>query len=327
MKNFPLLLLGVLAVAAGVFAFRSQRELSDLRRAAEAATVREAAQRDEKKQWQKTTEETARRIADLEKELAAVRSRGASGENSPGGSTGVAPSAPAPGADLLTSAMSLLDNPDMQRTMAARQRAALNARYGALFKSLHLDAATLAQFKDLLVEKQMVSSDVLSVVAKQGLNPLQNRQEVARLMASAQTEIDGKIKNLLGDDGYGEFQNYQRTQPQRALVTQLEQNLSFTDAPLTAAQSEQLVQVLSASTPPRPPNAPVSTRTTARISDEMIERASSVLSPVQLQALQEIRQQQQQAQQAALLLLQNQAPRPPLKENDSSAPVLPPSTK
>lgn len=317
MKNALMALMGLFAVVAGIFAYRSQQELAALRASAETAAMREAALQTEKAKLQKAEEETQQRAAGLEKELAAERARLVAAQNLSTRDSTAVPNAASGPADFLSSAMSILDNPEMQRSLAARQRSTLNARYGPLFKNLHLDAATLTQFKDLLVEKQMVSSDVLSVVAKQGLNPLQNRQEVSQLLVKAQSDIDGKIKTLLGDEGYGQFQNYQRTQPQRAVVTQLEQNLSYTDAPLTAAQSEQLVQILAstANTGARSQTTPVPTRATARISDEMIDRAGAVLSPTQLQALEDIRQQQQEAQRAALLLLQNQAARPAAKEN------------
>jgi len=109
---------------------------------------------------------------------------------------------------MAASWLSRMDDPEVQRLTALQQKAQVNRRYAALFKSLKLTPEQLAQFKNLLVEKQTANTDALIAASQQGINPLQNPEEFRQLVASAQAEIDTKIKTTLGDDGYEQFQSY-----------------------------------------------------------------------------------------------------------------------
>jgi len=117
----------------------------------------------------------------------------------------------------------------------------------------------------------------------------------------------------LGDAGFAQYQQYQQTLPQRGVVNQLQQSLSYTSTPLTDAQTEQMVQLLAQAAPQRAANSTTPTRNMAftmggpmgymgggsgsTITPEAINLAQGVLSPPQLQALQQLQQQQQAQQQ------------------------------
>ena len=135
--------------------------------------------------------------------------------------------------------------------------------------------------------------------------------------------------------------NYERTTPQRNLVSDLEHRLSYTQVPLTATQAEQLVQVLAANPSPRPAalRAPGqsgaatvdagaivrsamtsvpgvgqllgATDDTGRtavpaypISPAALNQAQAFLSPPQLAALQSLQRQQQAQQQMKNLVVE-----------------------
>ncbi len=106
------------------------------------------------------------------------------------------------------------------------------------------------------------------------------------------------------------------------MITQaLSRRLSYTDSPLTEAQSEQLIRILTDTSPPTPvlpagtitavtlPFSPPQDRTatfvnsapgsSGYISNEALARAQGILDPVQLQALSDL-QQTQQIQAAAM---------------------------
>jgi len=77
-------------------------------------------------------------------------------------------------------------------------------------------------------------------------------------------------------------------------VNQLQQDLSYTETPLTSAQAEQMAQLLAQTAPTGSDTPPSGNRNPGSvITDETLSRAQGVLSPAQLQALQEIQQQQQ----------------------------------
>src|SRR5205814_1786200 len=102
----------------------------------------------------------------------------------------------------------------------------LDARFAELFRRLHLSEEELAQFKRLLVEKESVVLDVVTVSEESPSGPL----SPAILQASvrtAQAQVEDAIRASLGDDRYAVYHDFEVTLAQRALVTRLEQRLSY----------------------------------------------------------------------------------------------------
>lgn len=232
--------------------------------------------------------------------------------------------------------------PEVQALMRVQQTAAIDARYAALFHRLNLGTAQSDQLKSLLAERQTTLQDVLMAAREQGVNPRTDPEGFRKLIADAQGEVDVGIKSLLGDAGFAQLQNYEQTLPQRNLVNDLQQRLSYTAAPLSATQADQLVQILADHSPQRGGNAnpPPPGRGfigpelgglvagalggpgmlnalgdmgargggTARVTEGAVTQAQTVLAPTQLSALQQIQQQQQSQQQLQQLLRDNLSP-------------------
>lgn len=202
----------------------------------------------------------------------------------------------------------LMDNPEAQRLMAVQQKGALDARYGALFRQLNLPPDQLARLKDLLVEKRTAAVDVLAAARSQGMNQRENRAELRQLVQETQGEIDDSIRALLGDSGFARYQNFEQTQPQRAVATRLEQRLSYSGIPLSPQQSEQLVQALASASGAQSTagSPPFGMPGSVPLTDEMLASAAAVLNPTQLQALRQL-QEEQQAQAQLNQLMREQA--------------------
>jgi hypothetical protein len=211
----------------------------------------------------------------------------------------------------------LMANPEFANAMSLQQRAALDSRYAALFKEMKLSPAELEKFKSLLVERQSSRMDVMNAARENGLNPRENRDEINKLVAEAQAEVDANIKAALGDTRFAQYQNYDATQPQRNLVSQLDQRLSYTSTQLNPTQTQFLITALSSgdtSTTDQgggPGNWGGGGNRTV-ISDTVIQKAQSVLSPDQVAALKQI-QSEQLAQQKVRELMRSgsTAPRTP----------------
>jgi hypothetical protein len=132
-----------------------------------------------------------------------------------------------------------------------------------------------------------------------GLNPRENRDELNKLVAEAQAEVDAGIRSALGEAVFKEYQSFETTQPQRTVVNQLDQRLSYSAAPLNATQSEFLVAALAAAQAPPaeqagPGNWAGGSRAT--ITDAVIRQAQSVLTADQLSALQQLQAEQKAVQ-------------------------------
>jgi hypothetical protein len=200
----------------------------------------------------------------------------------------------------------LMANPEFAQAMSVQQRAALDGRYADLFKKLQLAPADLEKLKTLLVERQTTRMDVMTSARAQGLDPRTNRDELNKLTAAAQAEVDANIKTALGETVYNQYQNYETTQPQRSLVGQLDQRLSYTDTPLNATQAEFLVTALANSTAGTGSGG--GGRISLPIADAVIQQSQSILTPGQLAALKQL-QAEQMAQQKMHELMRTSPPK------------------
>lgn len=195
----------------------------------------------------------------------------------------------------------LMANPEFAKAMSLQQHAALDNRYAALFKQLNLSPAELERFKNLLVERQNSRMDVINAARENGLNPRENRDEINKLVSEAQAEVDANIKAALGEARFNQYQNYDATQSQRNLVSQLDQRLSYSSTQLNTTQSQFLVTALASGNAPTadqggPGNWGGGGGNRTTITDEVIQQAKSVLSPDQVAVLKQL-QSEQQAQQ------------------------------
>lgn len=213
----------------------------------------------------------------------------------------------------------LMDNPEFVDVLGRQRQAMLDARFAGLFRQLNLGADELAAFKHLLVEKENVVLDVVTVSETSPQGPL-SPESLRASVRAAQLQVEDAIHSALGTERYAIYRDYERTVAQRAMVAQLEQRLSYTAAPLSPAQSEALVRILVATAPAAatetapaltvvvragvPEAVPLvpTNRATGRVTEEVIAQSQTILTPAQLNALREIQLEQQAAAKAAELI-------------------------
>ena len=310
MRRFTLPVLLVLLLAVAGFSVSQMDDLKKLRQNLSGLDKEREALR--KQLWD---------LQKLNRELAARTDRGGPVPNGSPGSGGPTP-AEGPGAGNAAAGRGRLDggrfaaafsNPETQHLMAIQQKAALDGRYAALFKQLNLSPADLEKFKNLLVEKQSALMDVMAAARAEGLDPRASRDEIRTLVQNAQAEVDTSIQSSLGDAAFAQYKNYEATLPQRGVVDQLSQRLSYSTTPLTDTQSTQLISILAANTPagqgggnavaglvqtfagggPGGQVASMMARGSVPITDTVIAQAQGVLAPQQVTALQNLQQEQQ----------------------------------
>jgi len=283
-RHLPLCIVSLIAIGALGLAWQEHRALADLRSLGLTA--------DERSRMQKIAWDAEKRAQAAEARLAAVRD--ARGATVSGEDTNRSSATQALG-DYASDMIAKLDDPEIRRLMDLQQLANINRRNAAFYKSAKLSPTQLAQFQQLLLERQNAATDVLIAATQQGINPMQNPDEFGQMVKSAQAEVDAKIQTTLGPDEYGQFQNFQQSQDQRGTVNQLQQDLSYTDTPLSDAQKDQMVQVVAQSNPTGG----------GTVNDTTINLAQGVLSGPQLQALQNLQQLQQGKVQLQQLMKQN----------------------
>lgn len=308
-KNLIILFLALATVSCATIAWRQYQELIQLRAVVQyppdLAVLRTRAAFAEQ------------RAADLQAEIDATR-------NQPVAFAAPAAAAEIDGPDTPDAATSarrvqsrenMMDRPEMQRLIALQRKRALAARYSELFRSLNLPADQLEKLQNLLVDRSTARMDVMAAARSQGLNTRSDFNAVNQLVTQTEAEIDAGIRQTLGETGYAQYQEYERTLPQRGTVNQLEEQLSYTSTPLTREQSAALLSILSANSD-SPDNA--SGRSSRRgfrsgqptITDTIINQSLGVLAAPQISALRQL-QQEQRAQEELHRSMRNHRPTAP----------------
>lgn len=348
LKTFLPLALAAACLGVTLLAWRQWRELTALRAAALSG--------DERAAFEARLAEFRRRNHQLQSALAALRS--GSGRADVGGAAKNEAGAPRSDEARLLASLpagearpdsrreedlellaALADLPEFQRMLALQQRGKIDAKFAGLFKKMKLSPEELVRLQGLLADRQNAYADAMLAARDQGLTGAEARRVANDVARATQKEITNSLKELLGPQRFNQLQNYERTAPQRETVDQIAQRLSYTSAPLSARQSDQLVQLLATSGPPpaatgtsgRKRAAPearpaepvaslpgsvsglgIGSTNTVVISNAALAQAQTFLSPPQVAVLQRL-QQEQQAQQTLGNLLRNGTVTPPPK--------------
>ena len=261
-QAYLILLLAVTTAGGAILAWRQYGELVELRAS--------AMNRDERADLQKRIWDLEKLNRELQDKLAAARATGTGGDSvasaseedrtgrergGRGGERG-GPGGRGDAFQKQAAAMrDLMSKPEVQALLSQQQKASIEARYGALFRNLNLPADQAAKLTALLAERGTTVQDVMSAAREQGIDPRENPAGFRKLVADAQNQINDSIKATIGDQGFAQLTNYEQTMPQRQLVNDLQQRLSYSSTPLTTTQAEQLVQILATNAPPRSTSA------------------------------------------------------------------------
>jgi len=286
--SFFLLPVFILATAGlAYFGWREHREIAALRTAA-AGQVHEVAD------LSGQLSAAGQKVRNLEDALAARRRASASDEA--GGAEAPQRRAAAGRARLtpaerLAAMAAALNDPDIQRALAVRQRSAVDTRYAALFKSLNLPPDQLARLQTLLTERQSVVTDAIAAALQQGESPFQDLDGFRQIVANAQAEVNSSIQAAIGDSAYAQLTNYDETILFRNATNRLQNDLIATN---NALSGQQL----------------------GSFTNGIVSLAQSQFTPSQLQALQQL----DQAQQIRLQLAQVQQ----LYQQSQASGVAPP---
>lgn len=242
-------------IAGGIIAWRQYNELVELRAG--------ALDRGERAGLQKRLWELEKANRSLQEKIAA---KGSASDGEPATAGGKSDSAglrrPAEGPrrgevglQQAAALRELLASPEVQAMLNQQQKAGIEARYAPFFKLLNLTPAQAEKLTALLAERNTTRQDIFAAAQEQGINPRSNPEAFRKLLADAQSELNRGIQSVIGDSGLAQLQFFEQTVPQRALVGELQQRLSYTATPLTPSQSEQLIQILAKDAPARPSDA------------------------------------------------------------------------
>lgn len=339
-KTLPIvLIIAVLGLGAG-FAMQYQ-QASSLRdrvaqleaelTAAREVSAREAADSLRLKEKVETYKTATEQLETRNKALAA-------GAPAPAGEAGTDVGAKKEEGGFAGMMKKMFTDPEMKKTMRAQQTMGIQMMYGEMAKELGLAPDDARQVMELLADRQMAMSaagmKMLGGETKDG-----DMEEVGKQVNESREGYDNQIKAILGEDGYKQFQEYERTIGERAQMTQYKQAFNATGTPLNDAQATGLLNIMKEerikepASPLDPNNKDVGAAMKAMQSDETMDRlmanqdefgkrvltrARTVLSPDQMTQFEQIQKNQRDMQQMGMKMgremmkgAQPKAPAPP----------------
>lgn len=185
----------------------------------------------------------------------------------------------------------LAAHPEASQLVTTEIRANMMKRYARLFSSLGLAPSQVDRFLDLMVQSQAGlwwNSARQEPVAEFGLADLTKGQR------------ETQLHELLGDDGYRQYQEFDRTSTAQQLAAQLGEAMYFTATPLSADQAGKLVQILSQNSGDYQRGKSVSLPSVDW--DAVLDRSRTVLTETQLATLAGLRDQSQFQQELTLAI-------------------------
>ncbi|MEO6567606.1 MAG: hypothetical protein ABIO94_02485 [Opitutaceae bacterium] len=178
----------------------------------------------------------------------------------------------------------LLADPAYAQLYRSWYRANLEREYNELLATLSVAPETKARLVELLLDRQLAIMDVIGLSGANRWGPgnpptKAQRAEADRAQEAALKRFDAEIQALLGREAYAQFDKYRRADGERRQLDILAQRLSYTEQPLTPTQRQKLFP--SIETDLFPSDAATAEKTLAEM--------GKALSPVQLEAVQQLR--------------------------------------
>jgi hypothetical protein len=207
----------------------------------------------------------------------------------------------------------MLKNPEMRKAMEQQQGMAMDMIYGSLVKQLQLSPEQEKKFKDMLLAQQMEN---ISQAGAMFDGDAEQRAKVAKELAEKRAANEEKMKELLGEDKFAQYQDYNQTLGERMMLDQFARN-----AEVSPEQNEQLLAIMReekknvqinlgnpAADPTQDWQAMLgSDEATAKlfaqqeeVNNRVLERAAQVLTPEQMKKFGPVLQSQLEMQKAGL---------------------------
>ena len=166
------------------------------------------------------------------------------------------------------------DRSSTETRLAGGRRAELRANYDPLYRALGLTPDQIDQLESILVPTLNSALWVFDLPAGPEQPPAEPR-----------SETDRKLRNLLGEENYAQYRNYQRILPARTAVRQVASAVYLTE-PISREKGERLTALLA--------NASGTYQTGGDVQlaainwNALIHSAQPLLSAAQLSALQAV---------------------------------------
>lgn len=254
MKNFALAALLIATVAFATLYFRETAKASQSQVAAETLRQQVAELQtsvaENEHQTEKLRAELKQTQTDLDARNTQVLQLRSTSPNAAQPNTAAVASQvknPAAPSSPFSALGKMFENPEMREAIAAQQKAALGPMlektYGKLFSDLHLTPDQAASLKEMLLNKQLASSQIGMSLLSDGSDPAKTR-ELGEKVKAASDAADAEIKTFLGDEKFAQLKAYEKTTGDRMTVSGFKDQLG-SSAALSPDQEQQLINAMT----------------------------------------------------------------------------------
>jgi hypothetical protein len=136
----------------------------------------------------------------------------------------------------------MMKDPAMRQFIRDQQRTMVDQLYSPFVKKLGLSPEDADKFKNLLADQMVSGADKAAALFDGGNSA--NQAEALKSMQADQKANEQQIHDLLGDDGFAQYQEYQKTASERMQLNAFRQQAGA-DYSLTDQQTEQLLTFMS----------------------------------------------------------------------------------
>lgn len=176
----------------------------------------------------------------------------------------------------------LVANPEFLEQTKKRRQANLGLKYSAFYRRLGLTKEQIAAFEVLVVEQEQFDEDMIMAAHNKGI--ALDSSEFKQLRLEQKAELTQRQKELLGEAGVQQLNEYNKTEPSRNAVAEIASALLYTHSTLSKTQAEQLENLIALNTPPDTEKN-IGQRPKQPDWNSVERNAASILDPVQMEAL------------------------------------------
>jgi RNA polymerase sigma factor (sigma-70 family) len=145
--------------------------------------------------------------------------------------------------DSQSASSKALADPEARKAMHEQNKLVMSGIYFDLAKRLKLTPEQTGQFNDLLADHILDNEDLITHALHDG----KSQAGVRQIFSAAETEFQGKVQALLGDDALTQYQDYTRNLASTRFTAQFADSLTG-DPATVADKKSQLIQAMQQAT-------------------------------------------------------------------------------
>jgi hypothetical protein len=198
----------------------------------------------------------------------------------------------------------MLKDPEMRDLIKSQQSVFITSmiqkQYEPLIQQIHLTRDQADKLEDLLKKKTLTDSEIGASMIDPAADDAK-RADAYRRITAEKEGYDGQIKELLGDDNYRAFQDFEKTVPDRTVVEQFRDQIAGRPTALSGEQERLLIQAMSeertsfrytASSSNDQNRTEQMARDQRQLDDQILARTRQFLNPEQVAAFEQFQKAQ-----------------------------------